>query len=970
MSNSLIGNTGTRAGLLSGVCLLALVSVPAQAQVTAANEQTESVTVTGLISSLQKNLDIKRDATGLVDAISAEDVGKFPDVDIAAALQHVPGVTVSRGTSSIGGVPTSTGAATQITIRGLGPQFVETLYDGRKISSGTGRTFDFSAVGADFVSQIDVMKSPEASLSSGAIGGTVNIKFPKPFDNPGLKIVGAVSTTISPEQGNAMPNADFLFSDTFNNDTFGILLDAAYTSSRTRGNHVNNQGWEGTYLDPCQRAGAATACGSTLTPDSTPTWFTQDYGLYQETTTDTRYDGRLALQWRPAESVLITLNDDYSRDTLHAAQYGYSVWFNSGSLRNVTTASDGTITSFVQNNTPTDFQSQINGSVIQNNEYGINVKWAASDKLSFLFDADQALSQLNPGGQLSSIDVDVGYGPSTAGGINATDVGITLPGGHGLPFPTGVGPNGNGAAFINNGLIGSHVLPISQPNNIDKVQQLKVEGTWVENDNLSVTFGYQFVGDHNNARNYDDFANNDWQAYAGYGPASNNNGTHGVALPQNLFTGSFSTGADFINGWNGAGLPPKVLAFNPYSVLNYLQGLGNPQTMTVPGFNVGCCTPAFDGVYRTALNVGSYRQIIENSNAAYISVKAKAEIAGMPLKMNIGVRQEFTNLTAIGIGQLPTALTVQPSDHTAFVTSFGPQSSVTGTNSYQYLLPNLDLSLGVTDDLQIRFDASRTLTRPALNQITPVLTVPTSPRVGALTASGGNPNLMPYLSDSVDLSAEWYYQTNSYISFGVFNKNVTNFIVQGTKQGTISTPTGAPVMDPTTGAPGIFTISANVNGPTANVYGAELAVQHVFGDSGFGLQANLTTVDTNKPYNPNDITVSGFAVTGLADSANLVAFYDKDGFQARVAANWRDSYLDHFGQQQNGSKFGTEPTFVNASTQIDFSTSYDITDQLNVYLTAQNLNDATFSTHGRYAEQVLDVVDYGRRFTIGLHYKY
>jgi iron complex outermembrane receptor protein len=963
MSKKVYANHGIRAVLLGGACMLAIAAVPASAQSVAANDQVESVTVTGLINSLQKNLDIKRDSPGLVDAISMEDIGKFPDSDIAAALQHVPGVTVSRGTSSMGGVPTSTGTATQITVRGFGPAFNETLYDGRKMSSGTGRSFDFSAVSADFVSEIDVLKSPDASLSAGAIGATINIKYPKPFDHPGLQLVGSVNGTISPEQGDPMPSADFLFSDTFNHDTFGILVDAAYTSNRTRGNHVNIQGWEGTYLDPCQRTGGP-ACGATLTGDAKPAWFIQDYGLYQETTTDTRLDGRLAMQWRPAESVLVTVNDDYSRDTLHQVQYGYSVWFNSGSLRNVSTAPDGTISSFVQNGTPTDFQSQINGSVLQNNEYGINVKWDVTSKFGIMLDADQALSQLNPGGQLSSIDADVGYGPSTPGGTNASNIGITLPGGHALPFPTGVGPNGNAGNFLGNGIIGSHVLPIGQNNRVDKVQQFKAEGTWTENDHLKITFGYQYVGDHDNARNYDDFANNDWQAYAGYGPASNNNGTHGAALPQEFFTSSFSTGSSFINGWNGNGLPPAVLAFNPYKVLNYLQGLGNPQNTAIPGYNVGCCNPAFDGVYRTILNAGSYQQIIENSNSAYVSLSTDTNIASMPLKINIGVRQEFTNLTAIGIGQQPTALTVQPSDHTAFVTTFGPQAQVTGKNSYQYLLPNLDLNLQVADDLQVRFDASRTLTRPALGQITPVLNVPTSPRVNALTATGGNPGLMPYLSDSVDLGAEWYYAQNSYASIDVFNKNVTNFIVGGTVQQGING-----VIDPTTGLPAVFSVTSQVNGPTANVYGAEFAVQHVFGDSGFGLQANATVVGTNKPYNPNDLTVSGFAVTGLADSANLVAFYEMDGFQARVAANWRDAYLDHFGQQQNGSKFGTEPTFVNANTQIDFSTSYDITSQFNVYFTAQNLNDATFSTHGRFSEQLLDVVDYGRRFTLGLHFK-
>jgi TonB-dependent receptor len=223
---------------------------------------------------------------------------------------------------------------------------------------------------------------------------------------------------------------------------------------------------------------------------------------------------------------------------------------------------------------------------------------------------------------------------------------------------------------------------------------------------------------------------------------------------------------------------------------------------------------------------------------------------------------------------------------------------------------------------------------------------------------------VPYLSDSVDIGAEWYYAANSYASIDVFNKNVTNFVVQSTAQGPING-----VIDPTTGQPGVFTISSFINGPAANVYGAEFAVQHVFGDTGWGLQVNGTVVGTNKPYDPANITISGFAVTGLADSANLVGFYDKDGFQARIAMTWQDSSLVQFGQQQNGSKFGTEPTFVNANTQIDFSTSYDITEQINAYFTAQNLTDASYSTHGRYSEQVLDVVDYGRRFTLGLHFK-
>jgi TonB-dependent receptor len=241
-----------------------------------------------------------------------------------------------------------------------------------------------------------------------------------------------------------------------------------------------------------------------------------------------------------------------------------------------------------------------------------------------------------------------------------------------------------------------------------------------------------------------------------------------------------------------------------------------------------------------------------------------------------------------------------------------------------------------------------------------VLNVPSTERVNALVATGGNPNLLPFVSDNLDLGAEWYYAPNSYASIGLFLKEVTNFIVGGTTRQTIND-----VIDPSTGQPALFSVTTQVNGPSAEVRGIELALQHVFGDSGFGVQVNATVVDTDKPYDPHDTSVSGFAVTGLADSANLVAFYENYGFHVRVAVNWRDEYLDHFGQQQNNSAFGTEPTFVNENTQIDFSTSYDFNDHLTVYFEALNLNESTFSTHGRFDDQILDAVDFGRRFTLG-----
>src|SRR5262249_47892350 len=138
-------------------------------------------------------------------------------------------------------------------------------------------------------------------------------------------------------------------------------------------------------------------------------WFIQDYGVYQEHNDDKRIAGRLVLQARPTAGLEITLDDNYSKETLTQIQQGFSVWFNNSGLTDVMQAADGTVTSFLQPGSPTDFQAAINGQVVQDNTLGLNVKWDASEHTSYLFDAYTAQSKLNPDGQLSTLDADVGY---------------------------------------------------------------------------------------------------------------------------------------------------------------------------------------------------------------------------------------------------------------------------------------------------------------------------------------------------------------------------------------------------------------------------------------------------------------------------------------------------------------------------------------------------------------------------------
>src|SRR5882672_6422867 len=360
---------------LGGASTLSLtaVSMPSQAADAAAattaggSEELSEITVTGLRASLQKSLDIKKNSDGIVDAISAEDIGKFPDSNLATALERIPGVTVSRASVQMGGTGATTGNATQITVRGFGPQFNQTLFDGRQVASALGsRAFDFGAIGANFVGQMDVLKTPDATLSSGAIGATINIKYPKPFDHPGLQLAGSISGTETSSAKKVTPIAGLLFSDTFSDDRFGILADVAYSDVKTQGHHINIQGWEGGNpaagggLVPCQLKGqgpCAVPPGSATSPPPTiPDWFIQDYGIYQEQNDDKRVEGRLVLQATPMDGLELTLDDNYAEEKIVQDQYGFSVWFNNTGLTNVTQAPDHTVTSFTQPGTPTDFQ--------------------------------------------------------------------------------------------------------------------------------------------------------------------------------------------------------------------------------------------------------------------------------------------------------------------------------------------------------------------------------------------------------------------------------------------------------------------------------------------------------------------------------------------------------------------------------------------------------------------------------------
>jgi TonB-dependent receptor len=990
--------------------VLAQNATPAAAPAADQSGDLQEIVVTGIKGSLQRSLDIKQNALGVVDAISSEDIGQFPDSNIGDAISRIPGVTVNRGSlnyASAAGAPTATGAVQGINVRGFGGSFNEVLLEGRPIASGNGQTFNFSDFSAVYVGEVVVHKTPDMSLSSGSVSSTINVKFPNPFDHPGFQAQAFGQGNVYQNDGGVRPGFGALISDTFADNMFGILLSGNYLDSHITNHHQDIVGWKGAsahrdaagnllgYL-ACSSfapggAPAGSQCGQPgITYSQIGIWYPQDMAMYLERIDSRRKDARVSLQWRPADSVVVTLDDNFSSDEEHDTRWQRSTWF--GSFPGVVADSNGTITSF---NTvgPTDFNSFVAINYIKTNTPGLNVNWTG-DTWGIEFDVSQSVSKYNPNGDYTDIDSDTGYGGKT----NNYTGGLTLNAdGNVLPFWSAYGPNSVAAGAgpppvvtanyqgLNPFIVGSHVFPIQVQENSDKINQAKIEASW-KTENTKLNFGLQFVDDTWNTKQFDTFTNNYWQLWSGYGPASGNlpgpptasnpNGTGaGVALPANLFTPISLS--NWMPGYSGQGnLPAGLLMYNPYAVLNYLitQPVNPDQNLNA----VKAGYPAYTGgIPALAQNNGSVQHVDRTKIAPFVVVNQKFPLGDMSLDANLGLRYAHTKSEVAGLASpLVNMLWNGIGDPTAYTFVRGPATWTTTSHSYGYFLPALDLNLLVTPSLKIRADASRTSAEPPNGLLIPNTNY--GGRVNALTASGNNPGLLPYLSNNFDLGAEWYYGSNDYAAVNLFFKHVTNFPTSSVAPlkvpGIIdpappTNPQNGQALSSTSGQAPTFAETTYTNALAANVHGVEATWQQMLG-LGFGFQINGTYVHTDKNFNPYSTTSNQFALTGVGNSANLIGFYQDHGFQARLALQWQGRLLQALGQEQSGGAFGAEPVYSRANTELDFSTQYDFLEHYNVYFEALNLTDNIYHTYGRFGNQTLNLVQYGRSFTFGIRAKF
>jgi iron complex outermembrane recepter protein len=1005
-----------KTALAQGIALALGVSMipPAFAQATqdeeaAANEQLgiiDEIVVTGFRQSLVNSMDIRRQSTGVVDAITAIDIGKFPDQNLAEALQRIPGVSINRVNNE----------GSQITVRGFGPEFNLVTLNGRSMPTAGSRSFDFNDLATEGIKSVEVYKTSDVSLPTGGIGATVNISTPRPLDKPGfigvISAKGVHETSSSDSQIRSLdrvtPEIAGLYSQTFADDKFGVLINASFQSRDNREEFSAVDNWR---PNTPLRDGA-TVVSNNQREDGTY-WHPQNIGYGWNEVSRDRINAQAVLQYAPTDRFTATLDYTYSELETESDANSVGVWFEDGGTTGVTINERGTVVELISA-APADYATNIarTHTIKENNSLGLNLAWQATDSLKFALDAHSSSSELRggniagePGSSANLIigntgcpwcpDAGPGFGPATAsiGQKNARFPGNGIP----LFDVTFVAPDGSPQDFLLPSDIGSLFGQAFNTNLENDIDQLQLKGSW---SNLSgsalsrVDFGY--------SRTEQEFRNRNaysgllpagfWLTSAQYWPDDEwEAGNFGGLLSNFSNGGSYSLDRYYTIDFD--------TAVDRYETI----GVGDPiEPVYWPGWPADFQDPSGQRgrFWSGPLGNAGESLVEETIDAFFTQAVFEEQVNGRPLTAVLGLRYEDTDLKSTGLEVPATAIVWVGGNEFAyeFATEATPR---TGRSNNKFWLPSITTSLEFMDDVIARAAYSRTISRPPIGALGPNRDFVGNPTARNRQVNAGNPQLLPFVSDNLDLAVEYYYAPGSYVSLGHFRKRVDNFLVGTTVQELFEglndpyigadaqqaraelADEGVPVTDAAVfqrinenlGVPlttpvrardddplAVFSVSTTDNLEIGNVHGWEVALQHLFADTGWGVQANATFVSGDVDAD-RDIIGQSFALPGLSDSRNLSVFYENQHISTRLAYNWRDEFLAGFDQ------FGA-PVYVEDYDQWDFILTWFATDRLAVFVEGINITKETQRTYSRYKEQFLSGNQYGARYSLGARYKF
>jgi TonB-dependent receptor len=975
---------------VAGACAtLSLAQAQEASSATDSTTSAPSVVVTGIRASLQSTLNMKRNADGIVDGIVADDIGKFPDTNLAESLQRISGVSIDR----------SNGEGQKVTVRGLGPDFNLVLLNGRQmpttdLSDLSGRSFDFSNLASEAISQLQVYKTGRADSPTGGIGATINVMTARPLDNPGMRAsIGAKAVNDTSNDhlpgmlkgSSVTPEVSGIYSNTSADGRFGVAVSASY---QKRESGFNRAGLANGYQGPYR--GSDTTDGVTLPQPGQPGAqnitnrpgpndlysIPQNFGYSVNAIERERTNGQLVLQFRPVKELTSTLDLTYSEQKIHTRRNELSVWF--GQTPTSTSTWPGgpvqaPLTYQETYKTPQDI-SVVGGDYAtktKNQSIGFNTVWKASSDLRLEFDAHHSTAE------------------------------------SGADSPWGSENNLSNASFSRGDtkIDFTHELPVLSMPAADLVNQpIQAAGSWFHNSwqkatinqaqakgNLKLleasdlSFGLSYT-DSTNRSTFSNVQNNTW---GGATKPSDYPGSIFQANPLGSYFGQ-------LGGHDAPQLFGSLYTFD-FATLRAL-------TAKVTG-NAAGYLPNF-------ASADTDRELKEKTSAGYLSFGTDWDTA-LPFHSSIGVRVERTKVTSRAQILPGTAISWESQNELPLV--FAGSSYSNQDASYTNVLPSLNLDVDLRPDMKLRASAGETIGRPRYDQMQGGLTLGTIANVfTGGTASVGNPALKPVKSKNLDLSWEWYYNQQSVLSLALFHKKMDNYAGQTVTSQSLydlHTPIGGAyykaaiasgctaadtnclrnyILSNFNGQPGVtmtgvksdgnlngtirglstdplanFLVTSYANQKSATVKGAELNVQHMFGRSGFGVQANYTYVDSPTKYD-NANTNDQFAILGLSNSANLVGIYEDNKWSVRVAYNWRDKFLA--ATVDGGGR--AAPVYTDKYGQTDVSIGYNYNERLSFQAEAINLTNSTQRQFGRTEAATLNVTQAGPRYMLGARYKF
>jgi iron complex outermembrane recepter protein len=897
---------------------LAMLAPPAFAMAAAPPDDTvlQEIVVTGIRQSVELSLETKRNSTEITEVVTAEDIGKMPDKNVADSLARLPGITTSAAGANEGGFDEND----RVSMRGTNPSLTQTLINGHNVAAGdwfvldqvqtVGRSVSYTLLPSEIVSKVVVEKSSSASLVEGGVAGSVDIITRKPLDF-GKQFtleasVGAVYADL-PSKTDGQYNALANFKNDANN--FGVMLQLFSETRDLRRDGVEILGYD--TIAP----GSAVA---TAHPDLSNVQYPTEIGAALFTQRRQRNGGMADIEFKPTDDVTLDLTGFSSKLTASNYNRNYLLW--STHFVNFGAGQSPDPGYVVQNNTLT----SANFTGVPGTFYGVYDQISRPDETATANFVNLDTTW-NATGNLSFL-AQLGYSWGDGKTPNQ-DVSETQPG-----LGSGAGYQLNGIGSAPNFNLGNTVNNTPTPGGVP------------------VSFGWIFGAADIDVRDTEKWAKIDSDYKIDNGAWKDlkfgvRYQAHDRTSPTGVAQGPLAPGED---------------------PANYPQGFQNyPSNFNTFGGNIPTgiwyWTPAQLAAYNSPTNVNrdpitrEYYQylfaVYEKDAAAFV----QADFKGENWAANVGVRYVNTKEDAISYTQ------VDASTPGAVLTSaFGPFAGLEGKHTYNDVLPSANLKLDVTHDLVARFAAAETMTRPDYSALAGFTNLTPPGVVGSIgSGSGGNPDLKPIRSTNLDAGLEWYFAKASLLSATAFYMDLRNYIGYGSEIKTYNTfgsicPTGCPVE---------YNLTVPVNA-TGRVGGMEVAYQQAFTDN-LGFIGNYTYADGKQTTNvqptltgaPGDDRLVGTS----KNTYNVSGYFENKMFNARLGYTYRSAFY-------SGLDRSTAFTQAGIGT-LSAALGYTMNDHFSITFDAMNLNNPTLKYYALNETQPRAFYTNGRQYYLNFRFK-